>query len=89
MAVASENPLLNLLVEDLSDRVAKRVLEKIKLDQSSPLVFSIPEAAKKLGPSVSTLKNMIRDRELAVVRRGTRVLLTRAAIETWVRSNET
>jgi len=43
---------------------------------------------RAVEPSASTIKNMIRDREIAVVRRGTRLLITRKAIDRFFESNE-
>jgi excisionase family DNA binding protein len=76
------------LAEHIAEQVYQRLASKIA-SSNEPLAYSIDEAAAKLNLSRSTLKNMIREREIAVVRRGTRVLITRRTIEDWLERNET
>jgi excisionase family DNA binding protein len=56
---------------------------------NEPLAYSIEVAAEKLSLSRSTLKTMIREREIVVVRRGTRVLIPRQSMEDWLERNST
>jgi excisionase family DNA binding protein len=57
--------------------------------QTEPLLYSREETARKLDISLSTLKKMIEHREIPIVRRGTRVLISRKAIDEWIRRSET
>lgn len=85
---ATDQTLIALLADAIADKVAERVAAKLQQPAGEPLAYSIAEAAKRLNLSASTLKNMIRDRELPVVRRGTRVLITRQAIASFLEANE-
>jgi excisionase family DNA binding protein len=66
--------LISRITDNVSERVMLRMSDKLK---SEPLAYSMEEAAEKLTLSETTLRRMIRRRELPVVKRGTRVLITR------------
>ena len=89
--MSSSEQFWSLLTDRLADQVAEKVAERMvaRLQPvNEPVAFSVKMAAKLMNLSVSTLKNMIRDRELEVVRRGTRVLITRNAINKFFESHE-
>ena len=76
----------------IADRIAAQAFIALSAKLASinePLVYSIEQAAGKLGLSRTTLKTMIREREIAVVRRGTRVLVPRKSLEDWIDRNIT
>jgi excisionase family DNA binding protein len=85
---SSADPFFAQIAERIADQAFKLLSARLSA-ASEPLAFSIDQAAKKLNLSRSTVKTMIRDRELAVVRRGTRVLITLRALEGWLDRNET
>lgn len=85
---STDSQFLTTLAEQIADR-AYRLLSAKLTGTEDPLAYSIDQAAKKLNLSRSTLKTMIREREIAVVRRGTRVLITHRAIQNWLDRNET
>lgn len=88
MNAPSESQFFTAIADRIADLAYERLSAKLK-DADEPLAYSIDQVAKKLGLSRSTVKTMIRDREIAVVRRGTRVLITRRALENWLDRNET
>ena len=86
---ATDTQFLSGLAEHIAEQVHRLVLAKLASSPDEPLAYSIEQTAQKLNLSRSTIKAMIRDREIAVVRRGTRVLITRRAIQDWLDRNET
>jgi excisionase family DNA binding protein len=76
------------MAECIADQAFQRLAAKL-VTINEPLAFSIEKAAEKLSLSRSTLKTMIKEREIEVVRRGTRVLITRKAMEDWLERNST
>jgi len=74
----------------IADRIAAQAFKVLAAKLASvnePLAYSIEQAAGKLGLSRSTLKTMIKDREIAVVRRGTRVLVPKKSLDEWIERN--
>ena len=86
-AAALEYRFLDVLADRIADQAFKKFAAKLET-LNEPMAFSIEQAAEKLSVSRSTLKTMIKDREIAVVRRGTRVLITRQAILNYLERNE-
>jgi excisionase family DNA binding protein len=86
---ATDTQFFSTIAERIADLAYARIAAKLSSSADEPLAYSIDQAATKLNLSRSTVKTMIRDREIAVVRRGTRVLITRRAIENWLERNET
>lgn len=77
------------MIEAIAAAVVAR-LQQIMLpaSKSEALAFSMKQTAEMMCVSLSTLKKMISMREIAVVRRGAKVLITRKAIEDWFERNE-
>lgn len=76
----------------IAERIADQAFQRLAAKLASikePLAFSIEKAAEKLSLSRSTLETMIKEREIEVVRRGTRVLVTQKAMEDWLERNST
>jgi excisionase family DNA binding protein len=73
-----------MLADRIADEVAVKVADRLRAHfGGEKILFSIAEAAERMGLSKSTLKKMIRDHEIACVRQGSRVLIHRKAIEEW------
>lgn len=85
--MSSPDPFLASIAERIADQAFTLLSARLSA-ADEPLVYSIEQAGQKLNLSRSTLKTMIRDREIPVVRRGTRVLITRRALENWLDRNE-
>lgn len=82
-----QDQLLSGIAEHIADQTYRLLSTKLEASEE-PLAYSTDQAAAKLNLSRSTLKLLIRDREIAVVRRGTRVLITRRALQDWLDRNE-
>lgn len=79
------------MIEAIAEAVAERVLSRLQQPApaaNEPLAYPPAEAARLMNVSLSTLKNMMRDREIEVVRRGTKVLITRKAINKFFEAHE-
>jgi excisionase family DNA binding protein len=56
------------------------------LDQVEPFSYTVPQAAKAVGRSVTRIKQLIKAGRLTAVRDGPRVvMIERAELERWVR----
>ena len=88
MGTSPESNFIAGIAEHIAELAYQRLAAKLSQPEE-PLAYSIDQAAKKLCLSRSTLKTIIREREIAVVRRGTRVLITKRALENWLERNET
>jgi excisionase family DNA binding protein len=83
---AQEGKFLTLLIEDLADRVAKRVSEKLT---SSPqrvekMLYNVDEAAIYMGRSESSIRHLIEDRDLPSVKNGGRVQVYKRDMDEWI-----
>jgi excisionase family DNA binding protein len=76
------------MIEAIAEAVALKLGKLLPASKAEPLAYPMKEASALMRVSLSTLKTMIRQREIAVVRRGTKVLITRRAIEDWFERNE-
>jgi excisionase family DNA binding protein len=87
--VFAESSPGELLIEAIAEAVALKIRKLLPdAKASEPLAYPMRETATLMNVSLSTLKTMVRAREIAVVRRGTKVLITRRAIEEWLERNE-
>ncbi|MGI9075382.1 MAG: helix-turn-helix domain-containing protein [Bryobacteraceae bacterium] len=73
-------------LNELASEIAKRIPMPMAAE---PLAFTVAEAAKLLNLSETTVREMIREREIAVVRRGARVLITKPDMLDWLNRNRT
>lgn len=88
--MSSANSPGDAMIQAIADAVAEKVLAQLRNQlsaQPAKILYSLQEAAERMSLSRSTLKNIVRDREIAVVRRGTRVLIHHKEIENWVIAN--
>jgi excisionase family DNA binding protein len=74
----------SLLVEDLADRVAKRVSEKLGAPAVQKMLYNVDEAAIYMGRSESSIRHLIEDRDLASVKNGGRVQIYRRDMDDWI-----
>lgn len=61
---------------------------RFDFDEASPVVYSIARAAQVLGVGVTTTKHLVGSGALRSFRIGTRVLISRSAIEEFVLARE-
>ena len=74
-------------IDALADAIMVRLGSRIGMTEPEPLAFTVEQAARRLNMGESTLRQMIRDRELVVVRRGTKVLITRQSLVDWLEAH--
>jgi excisionase family DNA binding protein len=87
-AMSDSDKFLEILVTHIAEEVAEKVAQRLRAQLGNDrILFSIDETAKRMGISKSSLKNMLRNREIACVRRGSRVLIHRKEIDDWVARN--
>lgn len=74
-------------IDALADALLKRIKPELQNNEPELLAYTVDQAAKAMNIGASTLRLMIKNREIQVVRRGTRVLITRSAILQWLEDN--
>ena len=84
----NDSDVLSIFAARLADEVSK-ILATRPAPAPAQMAYSIKQAAATLSLSESTIEHMIRDRELPVIKRGTRRLISRLAIEKWIERSET
>ena len=81
----SPDSFLDAIADQIADKVYERLAEKLgSSGKAQPLAYTISEVAATLKLGVSTVKEMVKNRELPVVRRGSRVLIPRQAVIDWL-----
>jgi excisionase family DNA binding protein len=76
------------------DALAAALIEKLRPEFQSgplepePLAYTVDQAAKRMNIGESTLRMMIRNREIKVIRRGTSILLRRQSVLDWLETHE-
>jgi excisionase family DNA binding protein len=85
--MTTEYDLISMLAARIAAEVSKLLAARAQ-PATTPMAYSIKQAALTLSLSESTVEHMIRDRELPVIKRGTRRLISRDAIETWIGRSE-
>jgi excisionase family DNA binding protein len=63
--------------------------QAVRNSETEPLLLSLGETANQLNVCERTVWTMVQSGELAHVRIGRRVLISRAAIESWIAAKET
>jgi excisionase family DNA binding protein len=86
--MTNEYDVISIFAARIAAEVSKLLAAHVQ-PPAAPMAYSIKQAALTLSLSESTIEHMIRDRELPVIRRGTRRLISRDAIETWIGRSET
>ena len=77
------------LIDMFATRIAASVAAKLsEPTNSQPMLYSRDEAADRMSVSLSTLKAIISRREIAVVRQGSKVLISHQAIQDWIKRKE-
>jgi excisionase family DNA binding protein len=80
-----ESTFLTLLVEDLADRVAKRVSEKMANPSAvQKMLYNVDEAAIYMGRSESSIRHLLEDRDLPAVKNGGRVQIYKRDMDDWI-----
>ena len=89
--MSTTEQFMAILAHRIAEDVAAKVIDRLQRQMSGTekILFSMAEAAQSMGLSRSTVKNMVREREIPCVRCGTRVLIHRNDIEAWVSNNRT
>ena len=88
---APEEGLTAALVRALAADVSKLVAQEIARITSTtvqPMLFNVEEAGIYLGRSKQSIQHLIFDKELPVVRVGTRVHLHRPDLDKWIEKNK-
>ena len=85
--MTSESDVISIFAARIAAEVSK-ILATRAQPAAAPMAYSIKQAALTLSLSESTIEHMIRDRELPVIKRGTRRLISRDALETWIGRSE-
>jgi excisionase family DNA binding protein len=85
--MTNESDVISIFANRIAAEVSK-ILAARAQPTPAPMAYSIKQAALTLSLSESTIEHMIRDRELPVIKRGTRRLISRHALETWIGVSE-
>jgi excisionase family DNA binding protein len=85
--MTNESDVISIFAARIAAEVSK-ILATRAQPTAAPMAYSIKQAALTLSLSESTIEHMIRDRELPVIKRGTRRLISRDALETWIGRSE-
>lgn len=80
------------LWQHFAEDIARRILAWLEAHASvpspAPALLNVDEAAAYLGRSVPSMRHLIHDREVPVVRVGNRVQLHRADLDAWIAKNK-
>ena len=85
--MTNESEVISIFAARIAAEVSK-ILAARAQPAPAPMAYSIKQAALTLSLSESTIEHMIRDRELPVIKCGTRRLISRGALETWIGRSE-
>ena len=86
--MTNESDLISIFAARIAAEVTKILSARAQPTAAPPMAYSIKQAALTLSLSESTIEHMIRDRELPVIKCGTRRLISRGAIEMWIGRSE-
>lgn len=75
---------LEPLLDALADKVAERVLQRLKSAQPTKRLLVVSEAAEYLGRTPAAVRNMAQTGKLPVVRDGARIFFDRSDLDPWV-----
>ena len=87
--MSNDTDVISIFADRIANQVRKIMDGYVQAAAPAQLAYSIKQAALTLSLSESTIEHMIRDRELPVIRRGTRRLISRDALEKWIERSET
>jgi excisionase family DNA binding protein len=87
--MSNDSDVLSIFADRIANQVRKILDGYVQAAAAPQLAYSIKQAAATLSLSESTVEHMIRDRELPVIKCGTRRLISRDALEKWIERSET